>query len=200
MVSFDVVSLYTNVPVKEAISDCTELLFSSRYKKPPVSKETFKTLTELCTCNVLMLTHDGYYRQVDGLAMGTCTPAPLLANGWLSKFDDQIKGSSVLYGRYMDDIIRDIKGNQIDSKLAEINRIHPSLKFTIEREEDNSIPFLDMKISRLEEKLSSTWYTKSTDTGLTMNFHALAPIKYKRSVVAGLVHRIHRRGKTFTKV
>ena len=49
-----------------------------------------------------------------------------------------------------------------------------------------------MKISRLEEKLSATWYTKSTDTGLTMNFHALAPIKYKRSVVAGLVHRIHR--------
>ena len=191
MVSFDVVSLYTNVPVKEAISDCTELLFSSRYKKPPVSKETFKTLTELCTCNVLMLTHDGYYRQVDGLAMGSPL-APLLVNGWLSKFDDQIKGSSILYGRYMDDIIRDIKGNQIDSKLAEINRIHPSLKFTIEREEDNSIPFLDMKISRLEEKLSSTWYTKSTDTGLTMNFHALAPIKYKRSVVAGLVHRIHR--------
>ena len=57
----------------------------------------------------------------------------------------------------MDDIIRDIKGNQIDAKLAEINRIHPSLKFTIEREENNSIPFLDMKISCMEEKLSSTW-------------------------------------------
>ena len=140
---------------------------------------------------MLISTHDGYYRQVDGLAMGSL-PAPLLANGWLSKFDDQIKGSSKLYGRYMDDIIRDIKGNQIDAKLAEINRIHPSLKFTIEREEGNSIPFLNMKISRMEEKLSSTWYTKSTDTGLTMNFHALAPIKKKRSVVAGLVHRIHR--------
>ena len=33
MVGFDVVSLYTTVPVKEAISDCTELLFSSRYKE-----------------------------------------------------------------------------------------------------------------------------------------------------------------------
>ena len=140
---------------------------------------------------MLISTHDGYYRQVDGLAMGS-PPAPLLANGCLSKFDDQIKGSSKLYGRYMDDIIQDIKGNQIDAKLAEINRIHPSLKFTIEREEGNSIPFLNMKISRMEEKLSSTWYTKSTDTGLTMNFHALAPIKNKRSVVAGLVHRIHR--------
>ena len=59
---------------------------------------------------------------VDGLALGS-PPAPLLANGWLSKFDDQIKGSSKLYGRCMDDIIQDIKGNQIDTKLAVINRI-----------------------------------------------------------------------------
>ena len=44
----------------------------------------------------------------------------IIASGWLSKFDDQIKGSSKLYGRYMDEIIRDIKGNQIGTKLAEI--------------------------------------------------------------------------------
>lgn len=34
MVNFDMVFLYTNIPVKEAIGDCTELLFPSRYKKP----------------------------------------------------------------------------------------------------------------------------------------------------------------------
>ena len=47
-----------------------------------------------------------------------------------------------------------------------------------------------MRIIRSENRLSSTWYSKSTDTGLTMNFHALAPTKYKRSVVSGLVYRI----------
>ena len=30
------------------------------------------------------------------------------------------------------------------------------------------------------------------DTGLTLNFHSLAPMKYKRSVVIGFVHRIFR--------
>ena len=43
-----------------------------------------------------------------------------------------------------------------------------------------------------EGVLSSTWYFKPTDTGLIMNFHALAPMKYKRAVVIGFVHRIHR--------
>ena len=48
-----------------------------------------------------MLTSDGYYRQIDGLAMGS-PPAPMLANGWLSTFDDIIKGNASLYTRYMD--------------------------------------------------------------------------------------------------
>ena len=100
MVSFDVTSLYTNVPVQEAIDDCTDLLFSGRYPKPPVDEETFKTLLTTCTCDVLMSTTLGYYKQIDGLAMGS-SPAPLLANGWLSKYSikDSIKGKAKIYFR-----------------------------------------------------------------------------------------------------
>ena len=190
MKSFDVTSLYTNVPKKEAIMECTRLLYSGKYKKSSVSKETFIQLAELCMCNVLMLTHNGYYRQIDGLAMGS-PPAPLLANGWLSRFENKIKGSAKVYTRYMDDILREIKVSQIDKKLSEINNYHPSLKFTMEKENDNSIPFFDMKIIHKDNKLSSTWYTKPTDTGLTMNFHAVAPVQYKKSVVTGFIHRIY---------
>ena len=49
-----------------------------------------------------------------------------------------------------------------------------------------------MLIIRDGESLSSTWYSKPTDTGLGMNYHALAPRRYKRSVAAGFVYRIHR--------
>ena len=90
----------------------------------------------------------------------------------------------------MDDILGNINTNKIDSKLAETNQLHPKLQFTIEREEKNMIRFIDMKIMRSEGKLTSTWYSKSKDTGLTVNFHALVPTKYKRSVVSGMVHKI----------
>ena len=89
-------------------------------------------------CNVLINTHDGYYRQVDGLAMGSA-PAPHLANGWLSSFDSLIKGDSSLYNRYMDDVLSIIEKNNIESKLNEINNLHPSLKFTIEIEVNSSM-------------------------------------------------------------
>ena len=196
IVSFDVCSLYTNVPVVEAIDYCTELLYSGKYPLPPIDKDTFRELTVLCSSNVIMSTNNGYFRQVDGLAMGS-PPAPLLANGWLSRFEPRMKENATLYSRYMDDILRDIEKNQIAEKLQELNSLHPALKFTIEEESNNTIPFLDMKIIRTENTLSSTWYTKKTDTGLTMNFHSLSPTKYKKSVVSGLIHRIYRACSTW---
>lgn len=132
MISFDVSSLYTNVPVHEAIKECADLLFSNKEKNPPVSKETFIELAEICSCNVLMLTNNGYYRQKDGLAMGS-PPAPSLANGWLSKYDSEIRGDAKIYSRYMDDIVRNIKSKQINEKLNEINKYHPKLKYITRR-------------------------------------------------------------------
>ena len=44
LVSFDVVSLYTNVPVNEAIVFCANLLYDGTLKKPPVDKDTFTKL------------------------------------------------------------------------------------------------------------------------------------------------------------
>ena len=54
-----------------------------------------------------------------------------------------------------------------------------------------------MKVIHINNSLSSTWYTKSTDTGLLMNYHALAPMKYKKSVIIGMIHRIFRACSTY---
>ena len=75
--------------------------------------------------------------------------------------------------------------------------MHPALKFTVETETDGAIAFLDMKVIHKNNSLSSTWYTKSTDTGLLMNYHALAPMKYKKSVIIGMIHRIFRACSTY---
>ena len=62
-------------------------------EKPPVDRETFIELAKIASCNVIMSTHNGYYQQVDGLAMGS-PPAPHLANGWLSQYDNTIQGDA----------------------------------------------------------------------------------------------------------
>ena len=108
-----------------------------------------------------------------------------------------------MYFRYMDDVVRDIKTQRAEEKLAEINDLNPALKFTAEREqreaeEEKSSPMvLDLKIINNAGNLTSTWYSKPTDTGLILNYHALAPRRYKKSVVAGFVARIHRACSTW---
>ena len=145
----------------------------------------------MACCNVVFSTHQGYFIQNDGLAMGS-PPAPHLANGWLSKFDKVIQGDSKLYERYMDDILTIVKNDEVDDTLYRINNLHPCLSFTHELENDGKIPFLDMLIHNCNGNLLSSWYRKPTDTGLTLNYHALAPLKYKKSVVISFIHRIFR--------
>ena len=115
----------------------------------------------------------------------------------MSQFDPIIKAEAELYERYMDDIITEHLSDTIPEKVDDINKLHPALKFTVEREEDGNSPVLDMRLINENGHLSSTWYHKPTDTGLIMNFHSLAPKRYKRSVVSGFVYRIFRACSTW---
>ena len=192
LISYDVVSLYTNVPVEQAINETADLLYDGRWDDPPIDKNTFIELTRLCSTNVLMATTDGYYRQKEGLGMGLPS-APGLANVWMSKYDTIItQDKPKLYKRYVDDILTTILRNKIDEKLKQINELHDNLTFTYETEDSSGkLSFLDALLQHKEHKVSSTWYTKPTDNGLILNFHSLAPSKYKRNIVQGFVHRVY---------
>ena len=179
IISFDMTSLYTlflsRKPYKKLLIDCILVMCK------------LLTLATISCANVILSTHDGTYRQIDGLAMGS-PPAPQLSNIWLSKYEPAIKDDSKLFERYMDDILRTIKESLIENKLSEINSSHPNLKFTLEVEQNGKLPFLDICIEHHENTLSSTWYCKPADTGLILNFHAMAPKRYKRSVIQGSVY------------
>ena len=141
LMSFDVTSIYTNVPVKEAIFEAAEKLYSGKFAMPPVDKETFIILAELATTNVVMVTHDGPYRQIDGLVLGS-QPAPPLSNIWLSKFEPNIRDDAKLFERYMDNILRTIKQQFIQIKLKEINALHSNLNLLLKLKLKGKSPFL----------------------------------------------------------
>ena len=171
----------------------TDLLHSlPQSQRPEVDRETFMVLARIASCDVAMSTHDGFYIQRDGLAMGS-PPAPHFANSWLSKFDRIIRVEARQYFRYMDDILKEVNREHVEQQLREIYQLHPNLKFTLENTNEQQLQVLDMKICHNHETgaLSSTWYCKPTNTGLIMNYHALAVMWYKWSVVAGFVLRIY---------
>ena len=165
-----------NVQIYYTLADIKNHLLTNK-----LSRNSWKFVA----VNVILLTNEGYYQQIEGLAMGS-PPAPLLANGWMNKFDSIV---SSLFARYMDDYVRDIKTKSVKETLKQINELHPALKSTMEVEDIGSLPFLDTLLQRDKEgNITSRWYSKKTDTGLVMNYHSLALEIYKRSVVCGMVH------------
>ena len=76
--------------------------------------------------------------------------------------------------------------------MAEINGLHENLTFTFETEDDDrNLSFLDTRLQHKQHIISSSWYSKPTDTVLILNFHSLAPTKYKRNIVQGMIHRVY---------
>ncbi|XP_065677362.1 uncharacterized protein LOC136092752 [Hydra vulgaris] len=85
IVSFGVESLFTNIPLKEAINIATDLFFKDKNKSKRFSKIHLKKLLQIFTSRSHFLFDGKYYDQTDGVAMGSPL-APILANifCWIS--------------------------------------------------------------------------------------------------------------------
>ena len=107
---------------------------------------------------------------------------------------DKKKNKSVqqakLFLRYVDDIVRTVKGDP-EKVLRAANLLHPNLQFTIEKPNTNGkMAVLDLQTSiDKNRKINCGWYQKPTDTGTILSFGSCAPLQYKRSLVEGTVHR-----------
>ncbi|XP_074114118.1 uncharacterized protein LOC141537171 [Cotesia typhae] len=74
-----------------------------------------------------------------------------------------------------------------------IDSVHPKIQFTMEKEVDNKLPFLDTVVFRLDSgELRTNWYQKPSCSGRLLNFNSHHPIAHKISVVLGLMFRAFR--------
>ena len=109
MASFDIDSLFTNVPLDETIDISVKKLFGRKKRYKGFSKENFRKLLCLAVKDSILLFNDTYYEQVDGVAMGSPL-GPTLANiffvllgGNMDSKVSQAVSSHILqqvYGRY----------------------------------------------------------------------------------------------------
>ena len=79
MCSFDVSSLFTNVPLDEAVKICSEALYDQSNSRPIIPKDVFVELMKSATSSVEFSFNNTMYKQTDGVAMGSPL-GPALAN------------------------------------------------------------------------------------------------------------------------
>ena len=175
MASFDVESLFTNVPVQETVDIILELCFplaDSIFHG--YDRKTFKKVLDLCTKDNIFLFNELAYKQIDGAPMGACC-SPTLANIFLSYYEKRwlddcpSEFKPVLYRRYVDDCFLLFRKNDHISKFHDyFNSQYANIKFTIEIEQDNSLPYLDVHVKKPGNAFVTDLYRKPTITGLGM--------------------------------
>ena len=100
---------------------------------------------------------------------------------WLS---DYKTSEIVMYQRYVDDIFC-VFNNENDAKnfFEYLNEQHINIKFTMEKEENSSLAFLDVLLTKNNHGFTSTVFRKKTSIGLFTSFDSFTPISYKIGLI-----------------
>ncbi|XP_064098125.1 uncharacterized protein LOC135209357 [Macrobrachium nipponense] len=155
MVSLDVESLFTNVPVGETIQIILNKLFPDDDALfHNFSKNLFKQFLELAVLDTAFIFNGVLYKQVEGMAMGSPL-GPTFANIFMNSLEEHIMDTCPLsflplfYKRYVDDTFVLFKQDfNADSFLDFVNTQHPNIKFTLEKESNSKLPFLGVLVSK----------------------------------------------------
>lgn len=198
LASYDVQSLFTNIPTIETIEIILNEVFKDGIQKfHDLNRRQLKKLLVICIQESHFQFNGEFYDQVDGVAMGSPL-GPLFANIFMKHFEEKNmkkleKLGLIKYFRYVDDIFATV-GNRKDAEsiLDLLNKQHPNIKFTIEHEKDNQLPFLDTVVKRRIGQYITTVYRKKTFTGVYLNWTSLTARKYKIGLIKGLLNRICR--------
>ena len=90
----------------------------------------------------------------------------------------------------VNDVISAVSGTEAERFLSHLNSVEPSILFTLEREKDLHLPFLDLIVSRgVRENLETKVYRKLTHTDKYLTFDSHHPICHKKSVAKTLLRR-----------
>ena len=151
-VSYDVESLFTNIPVRETIDFILDEIYVRKSTKPFCAKRlTFKRLLERLTGECIFSVNGRLMKQIDGCQMG----GPLsktFSDIFMNKLERDVvmPRDPPLYRRYVDDSFNRRKKNEPDELFEALNSYHPNIRYTIE---ENPKHFLDTDFSHNVERL-----------------------------------------------
>ena len=197
LVSFDVESLFTNVPVEESITIIKRRLQEDNAveERTTLSRNTVVDLLDLCLKSTYFQYKGEFYQQVDGAAMGSPV-SPIVANIYMEEFEHQALKTAPkrlrLWKRYVDDTFCIVKRSSVEGFLAHLNTLKPTIRFTkeLETQTQGRLPFSDTCLQRHSDAtLVTSVYRKPTHTDRYLQYNSHHPTHVKRGVVRCLFER-----------
>ena len=96
----------------------------------------------------------------------------------------------VMYYRYVVDTFAVFNDeDKCNDFFSHLSSLHPSLRFTFEKECDRTLPFLDVLVEKNDHEFVTSIYRKPTFTGQYICWNSFCPMKRKTNLISTLVHR-----------
>ena len=196
LASFDVKSLFTNVPVDGAIQAIRKVVDIIDERNLPVPKSQYLELISLCMSFNSFVFDGQEYVQNSGLAMGSPL-SPVAACFYMECLEEdrfhEIMGRNCIWIRYVDDILVVVPENMdLDEKLQALNEVNNHIQFTIEKEQNGKLPFLDTLIMRSGKRTKFTVYRKPTNVEDYVHFFSGNSERVKSGMIIGFFLRAFR--------
>ena len=137
-VSFDVKSLFTNIPLTKTINIILQRIYDSKLILTNLFRRSLKKLLLNSGTKTIFSNNGNYHKQIHGVSMGSPL-GPTLANIIMTEFENIIikplinNGTIAFYRRYVDDTIVLAKPCDLDRILKQFNAFHPQIQFTIDQ-------------------------------------------------------------------
>lgn len=198
MVSFDVVSLYPNVPIPEAIKSIANWLQTTTLSI--LQRSTLVDATSHCMYQNQFQYRNKFYKLRHGTAMGNPLSC-FVSNTFMCQLENELEDRLPrVWWRYVDDVFAIIKKSEADNLLKVLNGDkYKSIRFTCEQESDGKLPFLDLMLRRTNTgSIDVTVYRKPTATKRFITKESYCPTSHKMAAFHGMVHRLLRLPLTIT--
>ena len=203
LVTFDVVSLYSNIPNDLGLEAIKYWLNKRENYIPERFTNDFiiRSLEIILERNAFDF-NGNIYKQCKGTAMGTKV-APtyatlvlgyleeklynILENKYDATFADYVRNN---FKRFLDDCFIVWESNiMIEEFYTCLNNLHPSIQFTMDTSE-MSIPFLDIMVTIEGNEITTDLYYKPTNSHNYLDFYSCHPKHTKVNVPFSLASKI----------
>ena len=195
LISFDVTSLFTNIPLEETINIQIDTIFEN-YPNVKFTRKELQKLFKMTTSETRFIFNNEIYDQISGVSMGSLL-APILANLFMGYHEkDRIEKAEVVkpafYKRYVDDIF-EVLESELDAETFHTHLFtkHKNIKCTYERQIQNKLLLLDTLIIN-NENLRASFFRKKTYKGLLLNYFSFVPASYKYGLTKTLIDRMYK--------
>ncbi|KFD45032.1 hypothetical protein M513_14091 [Trichuris suis] len=173
LVSYDVKELFPSIPISDALDTLYNLLNADTNLLSITKLNPFHIIKLVSFCmqeGNYFLFDNKFYKQSNGVPMGSPL-SPVMAEIFMESFERQMfekvdrQIAPRLFRRYVDDISVIIKDGKEEQFLHFLNSIRPNqIAFTMEKEENKTLPFLDALIIHTNQGLKTRVYRKPTHT------------------------------------